>query len=100
MLTVAEAAAAEPLTALPDAAFPAELTVERVVSANALVSVWGNRYSVPPELASTTVQVMHRCGTDSTEIRSDTPPGAAGRAPHDLPERAHTGPASRGARSV
>ena len=37
-LTVSEAAAAEPLAALPAVAFPAELTVERIVSANALVS--------------------------------------------------------------
>ena len=67
--TVAEAAAGEPLLELP-AAFPATLTLHRAVSANALVSVWGNRYSVPPELAGTAVEVTHRCGTDSIEIHS------------------------------
>ena len=73
-VTVAEAAAAEPLGALPAAAFPAALTLQRVVSANALVSVWGNRYSTPPGLAGASVVVMHRCGADGIEIHS------AGRA--------------------
>ena len=67
--TVAQAATAEPLLELPAVAFPAELTIERVAATNALVSVWGNRYSVPPELAGAAVQVTHRCGTDSIEIR-------------------------------
>ena len=31
--------------------------------------MWGNRYSVPPELAGAAVEVTHRCGTDSIEIR-------------------------------
>ena len=69
MMTVAEAAAQEPLLALPAAAFPATVTVDRAVSAEALVSVWGNRYSVPPELVGANVEVTHRCGTDSIEIR-------------------------------
>ena len=68
--TVAEAAAAEALLGLPAAAFPVTLTLERVVAANALVSVWGNRYSVPPELAGANVQVAHSCGADSVEIRA------------------------------
>ena len=41
--TVAGAAASEALLALPAAAFPATLTLNRAVSANALVAVWGNR---------------------------------------------------------
>src|SRR5207244_1169155 len=44
-LTVADRAAAEPLLPLPAAPYPAELQVERVVSASALVSFEGNRYS-------------------------------------------------------
>ncbi len=48
--TVAAHAAAERLM-LPPAAFPATLTVERKVTAQALVAFRGNRYSTPPELA-------------------------------------------------
>ena len=85
VVTVAEAADGEPLLALPAAAFPATLTLHRAVSANALVSVWGNRYSVPPELVGANVEVAHRCGTDSLEIHASgrffathrlAPPGA------------------------
>jgi hypothetical protein len=46
--TVAELAAGEGLRAAPATAYPAELTVVRTVSAQALVSFRGNRYSVPP----------------------------------------------------
>lgn len=74
VVSVGEAAAGEPLGALPAAAFPVTLTLERVVSANALVAVWGNRYSVPPELAGANVVVTHRVGADFIEIHS------AGRA--------------------
>ena len=70
VMTVAEAAAQEPLGALPAAAFPAALALNRTVSADALVSVWGNRYSVPPELAGANVVVTHRCGADSLDIRA------------------------------
>ena len=49
-LTVAELADREPLLELPAAPFPAELRVVRTVAANALVSLWGNRYSAPPGL--------------------------------------------------
>ena len=85
VVTVAEAAASEALLVLPAAAFPATLTLNRAVSANALVAVWGNRYSVPPELAGANVEVTHRCGTDSLETRAGgriaaahrlAPPGA------------------------
>ena len=86
VVTVAEAAASEPLLELPAAAFPATLTLHRAVSANALVSVWGNRYSVPPELAGTSVMVTHRCGIDSLEIHA----GGRVAATHRLaPSGAH-----------
>ena len=52
-MTVADAAATEALLALPAAAFPVTISIERVVSNNAVVSVWGNRYSAPPGLVGT-----------------------------------------------
>ena len=68
VVTVAEAAAGEPLLVLPAAGFPVTIELERVVAANALVSVWGNRYSVPPGLVGANVVVRHRHGTDSVDI--------------------------------
>jgi transposase len=67
-VTVGEAADSEPLLALPAAAYPAELTVVRTVAQNALVSLWGNRYSVPPGLVGGHVQVRWRHGTDTITI--------------------------------
>jgi hypothetical protein len=49
-MTVATVAAAEPLRPAPPAPFPATLTVQRLVSAQALVAYRGNASSVPPEL--------------------------------------------------
>ncbi len=69
-MTVAEAAAAEPLLALPAAGFPVTIELERVVAANALVSIWGNRYSVPPGLVGATV----RSGTVTAPTASTSPP--------------------------
>ena len=46
--TVGELGGSEPLLGLPAMAYPAERTVTRIVAANALVSLDGNRYSVPP----------------------------------------------------
>jgi hypothetical protein len=63
--TVGAAGDAEPLLALPAVAYPAEVTVVRTVAANALVSLWGNRYSVPPGLVGAHVQVRWRHGTDT-----------------------------------
>ncbi len=77
VLTVAEAAASESLLALPAAAFAVTLTLNRSVSPNALVSVWGNRYSVPPELAGTSVVVTHRFGTDLIEVHTNARQHAA-----------------------
>ena len=68
--TVGDAAATESLLALPAAAFPVTISVERVVSNNALVSVWGNRYSVPVGLVGTNVTVTHRHGADTFEVRA------------------------------
>ena len=65
--TVATVAAAEPLTAV-SAPFPAVLTVQRVASAQALVSFRGNHYSVPPELARAQITVSHRLGAAGIEL--------------------------------
>lgn len=59
--TVGALAAFEALGPLPPA-FPAALTVARIVSAQALVAFRGNHYSVPPGLAGATVTVTHRLG--------------------------------------
>jgi hypothetical protein len=60
----ASVAAAEPLTALPATPYPAILTEPRTASRQALVSYRGNRYSVPPELASTQVTVTQVLGSE------------------------------------
>lgn len=78
--TVATLAALEPLRPVPTAPFPATLAVERVVSAQALVSFRGNRYSVPPELSGARVTVSLRLGAATLDIAT-TPgpsPGARG----------------------
>ena len=72
--TVGALAAAERLGLVP-APFPATLTVARTVSAQALVSFRGNRYSVPPELTGAQVTVAWRLG--STTIDIATTPGPA-----------------------
>ena len=69
-LTVAALAAAEPLQPLPPVADPAELRVERVVSASALVAFEGSRYSVPPAHAGETVTVVCRLGEPQLRIVS------------------------------
>jgi len=53
---------------LPPAPFPATLTVERQVSAQALVSFRGNRYSTPPELAHATAKVVWLLGSPHIDI--------------------------------
>lgn len=65
--TVAVHADREHLVVLP-APFPAVLTVERRVAAQALVAFRGNRYSTPPELAHSTVNVVWRLGTEFIDI--------------------------------
>ena len=66
--TVATVAAAEPLRDLPATPFPATLSVDRLVSAQALVAYRGNFYSVPPELAGADVTVSVRLGALHLDI--------------------------------
>lgn len=66
--TAAEMFASEKLAPLPAAVFPVIVTEERTATRQALVDWRGNRYSVPPELASAKVVVSHRLGTASIDI--------------------------------
>src|SRR5581483_3618299 len=66
-LTVATLAEREPLRPVPPA-YPAELTVQRIASAQALVAYRGNFYSLPPELAGAAVSVGHRLGAETIDI--------------------------------
>jgi hypothetical protein len=66
--TVGALADAEPLLALPETVYPAEVLEVRTVAANALVSLWGNRYSVPPGLVGGQVQVRWRLGAETFVI--------------------------------
>jgi hypothetical protein len=68
--TVASLAQAEPLLPLPPLPYPAELRVERIISANALVSFEGNRYSVPPAQAGQTVTLLARFGEPTLQLVS------------------------------
>jgi hypothetical protein len=76
--SVATVAAAEPLRPAPPVPFPATLVVTRKVSAQALVSFRGNRYSVPPELAGSSVTVSLRLGSLSIAIATTPAVGARG----------------------
>ncbi len=67
---VAELAAAEQLLGLPPVGYPVEVNLTRKVANNALVSVWGNHYSVPPGLVGVEVGVRWRFGADSLDIIS------------------------------
>jgi transposase len=68
--TVGELGESEPLLALPELAYPATTEVTRIVAANALVSVDGNRYSVPPAMVGVEVKVRRRLGSDELVIVS------------------------------
>jgi len=68
--TVGSLADAEPLLALPAAAFPAVLEAQRIVDRQAMVAFEGNRYSTGPELVGQTVTVRARLGELTVEIRS------------------------------
>jgi transposase len=71
--TVGELAAAEALLLAPlPPAFPATLTVTRVVSSQALVAFRGNYYSVPPGMAGVTLTVTHRLGEQTLDIATST----------------------------
>jgi transposase len=67
-VSVGELAAAEPLAPAPATPFPAQLSVRRVVTAQALVAFRGNSYSVPPGLGGTEVTVTHRLGSPTLAI--------------------------------
>jgi transposase len=67
-VSVATLASQEGLHPMPARAYPAILTAERVVSRQALVSYRGNRYSVPPELASASVIVTQVLGTEVIDV--------------------------------
>ena len=68
--TVGELADAEPLLDLPSVPYPAEGATVRKVAANGLVSVWGNRYSVPPAVIGTEVTVRWRLGDTTIDVVS------------------------------
>ncbi len=71
-LTVGDLAQGERLLDLPAMPYPATTVDTRVVAANALVSVDGNRYSVPPEHVGTEVTVRRRLGNPLLEVVSAT----------------------------
>ena len=68
--TVGELADTEPLLPLPPVPYPAEGTLVRKVAPNGLVSVWGNRYSVPPSVIGTEVTVRWRLGDAAFDVIS------------------------------
>ena len=76
--TVGALGDAEPLRALPAAAYPATVTVARVVAANATVAFRGNRYSTPPGLARVELSLRHRPAARTAHLLPPpvTPPGA------------------------
>ena len=82
--TVGELGATELLLPLPPVAYPAEGTLTRIVAQNALVSVDGNRYSVPPALVGVEVKVRQRLGSDELIIIS---PAGAPVATHQTAPR-------------
>jgi transposase len=82
-VTVGELADSEPLLELPTVPFPAEVTVVRTVAANALVSLWGNRYSTPPGLIGGHVQIRWRLGTPTITLHA----GGVVVATHQLAPR-------------
>ena len=77
--TVAGLAADEALRPMPTAPFPAILSADAQISAQALVCFRGNSYSVGPGMAGTTVTVAHRLGTATLDIVS---PGGVVLARH------------------
>jgi transposase len=66
--SVATLASSEGLHPMPARTYPAILTTGRVVSRQALISYRGNRYSVPPELASASVSITQVLGTDVIDV--------------------------------
>jgi Mu transposase-like protein len=70
--SVAVVAKAEPLSPLPAAPYPVIVTEARTASRQALVSYRGNRYSVPPELATAAVTVSHPVGGEFCDIATSS----------------------------
>ena len=68
--TVGELADTESLGPLPAMPYPAEGTLVRKVAANGLVSLWGNRYSVPPSVIGAQVRVRWRLGDPRFDVVS------------------------------
>ena len=93
--TVATLAAAEPLAPMPTP-FPAVLSVQRVVSAQALVSYAGNRYSVPPHLHGSVVTLHVRLGATHLDIATTPGPGRGSSLPTVI-ARHRLAPAGAGA---
>jgi Mu transposase, C-terminal domain len=66
--SVATVATAEPLRPAPAMPYPVVVSQTRMASRQALVSYRGNRYSVPPELATAQVVVSHPVGSEFCDI--------------------------------
>jgi transposase len=66
--TVGALADTEPLRPVLVSAYPAEVSVQRSVTSQGLVSWRGNQYSVPPGLTGATVAVTHRLGSQVVEL--------------------------------
>ena len=66
--TVGGLAEVEGLRALPARPFPAEMKITVGVASNATVAFGGNRYSVPPSLIGTQVQLRHRLGSPELQV--------------------------------
>lgn len=66
--SVLTVAAREPLTPVPANPYPVTLAEARTASRQALVAYRGNRYSVPPELASAQVTVCRMLGGEVIDI--------------------------------
>jgi len=66
--TVETLAAAEPLRSPPLLPYPVQVSVDRVVSAQALVAFGGNFYSIGPGMSGATVAVRHRLDDTMIEV--------------------------------
>jgi hypothetical protein len=66
--TVGALGASEPLRTPPQLGYPVSLSVERVVSAQALVAFGGNFYSIGPGMSGATVHVRRRLDAQVIEI--------------------------------
>jgi hypothetical protein len=74
-VSIGELAAAEPLRPVPGMPFPAEVSVTRIVAAQALVAFRGNSYSVPHRLGSAGLAIATASGAVIAQHRR-APDGA------------------------